>query len=286
MAGRATRPNCLITLHLQVGLRADQVRLCGGAHGRAVRAAADVDLSRQQGGRRQRRRERADIEETRQDQAENFRAGPRHAMLFIAIPPNMPSRFESAITSFITKMITWPPIRLGICCLFRNLENFVDYPEPHPVSALNRHSISICVDAAVIGNVVFNAHRPATCSMKNFLVPQARGAGASPVVHADPVPVATISIPAYPITAKMSLLNTYFGLAFPMLSTIVCIFVFKAAFEAVPSCSITTGAASMARRIAALILRGVVAAVEVGDRHQCRPRCSSGSRGKTSCCRC
>ena len=48
------------------------------------------------------------------------------------------------------------------------------------------------------------------------------------------IPFQATIIPAYLITAKMGLLNTYFGLAFPMLSTIVCIFVFKAAFEAVP----------------------------------------------------
>src|SRR6185436_20795277 len=49
------------------------------------------------------------------------------------------------------------------------------------------------------------------------------------------IPFQATIIPAYLITAKLNLLNTYFGLAFPMLSTIVCIFVFKAAFEAVPT---------------------------------------------------
>ena len=48
------------------------------------------------------------------------------------------------------------------------------------------------------------------------------------------IPFQATIIPAYLVTARMGLLNTYFGLAFPMLSTIVCIFVFKAAFEAVP----------------------------------------------------
>src|SRR5262245_18399694 len=48
------------------------------------------------------------------------------------------------------------------------------------------------------------------------------------------IPFQATIIPAYLITSQVGLLNSYRGLAFPLLSTIVCIFVFKAAFEAVP----------------------------------------------------
>jgi ABC-type glycerol-3-phosphate transport system permease component len=41
-------------------------------------------------------------------------------------------------------------------------------------------------------------------------------------------------IPAYLITGKLGLLDSYLGLALPMFSTIICIFVFKASFDAVP----------------------------------------------------
>ena len=49
------------------------------------------------------------------------------------------------------------------------------------------------------------------------------------------IPFQATIIPAYLITAKLGLLNSYVGLALPLLSTIVSIFVFKAAFEAVPA---------------------------------------------------
>ena len=48
------------------------------------------------------------------------------------------------------------------------------------------------------------------------------------------IPFQATIIPAYLITSQLGLLNSYLGLALPLLSTIVCIFVFKAAFEAVP----------------------------------------------------
>jgi ABC-type glycerol-3-phosphate transport system permease component len=48
------------------------------------------------------------------------------------------------------------------------------------------------------------------------------------------IPFQATIIPAYLITAKLGLLDTYLGLALPMFSTIICIFVFKASFDAVP----------------------------------------------------
>ena len=48
------------------------------------------------------------------------------------------------------------------------------------------------------------------------------------------IPFQTTIIPAYLITGKLGLLDSYLGLALPMFSTIICIFVFKASFDAIP----------------------------------------------------
>jgi ABC-type glycerol-3-phosphate transport system permease component len=48
------------------------------------------------------------------------------------------------------------------------------------------------------------------------------------------VPFQATIIPAYLITGKLGLLDSYLGLALPQFSTIICIFVFKASFDAVP----------------------------------------------------
>jgi ABC-type glycerol-3-phosphate transport system permease component len=48
------------------------------------------------------------------------------------------------------------------------------------------------------------------------------------------IPFQVTIIPAYLITKELGLLNTYLGMALPIMSTIVCIFVFKASFDAVP----------------------------------------------------
>lgn len=49
------------------------------------------------------------------------------------------------------------------------------------------------------------------------------------------VPFQATIIPAYLITAKLGLLDSYLGLALPQFSTIICIFVFKASFDAIPA---------------------------------------------------
>ena len=110
-----------------------------------------------------------------------------------------------------------------------HLFNFVDvwYLIPFPRYLLNSIIVSTI---AVAGNVVFNA-------MAGYALTR-QFAGRNMVLalflSCMLIPFQATIIPAYLITAKLSLLNTYFGLALPMLSTIVCIFVFKAAFEAVP----------------------------------------------------
>jgi ABC-type glycerol-3-phosphate transport system permease component len=48
------------------------------------------------------------------------------------------------------------------------------------------------------------------------------------------IPFQTTIIPAFLLTKYMGLLNSYLGLAFPLSSTIINIFVFKAAFDSIP----------------------------------------------------
>ncbi len=48
------------------------------------------------------------------------------------------------------------------------------------------------------------------------------------------IPFHATIIPAYLITAKLGLLNSYLGLGLPAFSHIICIFIFKASFDAIP----------------------------------------------------
>ena len=48
------------------------------------------------------------------------------------------------------------------------------------------------------------------------------------------IPFHATIIPAYLITAELGLLNTRLGLALPAFSHIICIFIFKASFDAIP----------------------------------------------------
>ena len=106
---------------------------------------------------------------------------------------------------------------------------FVDvwYLIPFPRYLLNSAVVSAL---AVAGNVAFNA-----MAAYALIMPfRGRRAIQLLLLACMLVPFQATIIPAYLITAKLGLLDSYLGLALPMLSTIVCIFVFKAAFEAVP----------------------------------------------------
>jgi ABC-type glycerol-3-phosphate transport system permease component len=107
--------------------------------------------------------------------------------------------------------------------------NFVDvwYLIPFPRYLLNSVIVSLL---AVAGNVVLNA-MAAYALTQNF---RGKKLVVLLLLSCMLIPFQATIIPAYLITSKLGLLNSYLGLAFPLLSTIVCIFVFKAAFEAVP----------------------------------------------------
>jgi ABC-type glycerol-3-phosphate transport system permease component len=49
------------------------------------------------------------------------------------------------------------------------------------------------------------------------------------------IPFHATIIPAFLLTKSFGLLNSHFGLAFPLLSTIICIFIFKGSFDAIPT---------------------------------------------------
>jgi len=110
-----------------------------------------------------------------------------------------------------------------------HLFNYVDvwYLIPFPRYLLN----SVIVSAiAVAGNLVLNA-LAGYALVRHFT---GRKLVLLLLLSCMLIPFQATIIPAYLITARLGLLNSYLGLALPQLSTIVCIFVFKASFEAVP----------------------------------------------------
>jgi len=90
---------------------------------------------------------------------------------------------------------------------------------------------SIIVSAiVVVANIVFNAMAGYSLT-KNF---PAKKAIILLFLSCMMIPFQVTIIPAYLITKKLGLLNTHLGMALPVCSTIICIFVFKASFDAIP----------------------------------------------------
>jgi len=110
-----------------------------------------------------------------------------------------------------------------------NLFHYVDvwYFIPFARYLLNSALVSLL---AVAGNLILNALAGYALA-QSFL---GRQAIILLLLSCMLIPFQATIIPAYLITARLGLLNSYLGLALPLLSTIVCIFVFKASFEAVP----------------------------------------------------
>jgi ABC-type glycerol-3-phosphate transport system permease component len=151
----------------------------------------------------------------------------RHAVLVVVSAIMLIPFYWVAKTAVTNENIySWPPRLLP---QNPHLYNFVDvwYLIPFPRYLLN----SVIVSAlAVSGNVVLNAlagyaltrHFPAKRLVILLLL------------SCMLIPFQATIIPAYLITARLGLLNTHLGLALPLLSTIICIFIYKASFEAVP----------------------------------------------------
>ncbi|NOY07257.1 MAG: carbohydrate ABC transporter permease, partial [Spirochaetes bacterium] len=111
-----------------------------------------------------------------------------------------------------------------------NLYNFVDvyYWIPFARYFLNSTIVSVIV---VISNIIFN-------SMAGFALCRSfPGKKAIILVYLGSImiPFQTTIIPAFLITKRLGLLNTHLGMALPLFSIIICIFVFKNSFEAIPS---------------------------------------------------
>jgi ABC-type glycerol-3-phosphate transport system permease component len=151
----------------------------------------------------------------------------RHAVLIVVSVIMLLPFYWVAKTAITDENIyAWPPRLLP---LSPHLFNFVDvwYLIPFPRYLFN----SVLVSAlAVAGNVTLNALAAYALTQK---FPGQRLVILL-LLSCMLIPFQATIIPAYLITARLGLLNTHLGLALPLLSTIVCIFIYKAAFEAVP----------------------------------------------------
>ena len=101
------------------------------------------------------------------------------------------------------------------------------YSIPFARYFLNSVAVSII---AVVCNVAFNA-------LAGYALTHGfRGKNAVMLLFLScmMVPFQATIIPAYLITGKLGLLDSWLGLALPQCSTIICIFVFKSSFDAVP----------------------------------------------------
>lgn len=123
-------------------------------------------------------------------------------------------------------IFAWPPSFLP---RDPHLFYYVDvwYAIPFALYFMN----SVIVSAiAILGNLIFNA-------MAGYALTR-EFTGKRLIlmlfISCMMVPFQTTIIPAYLITGRLGMLNTHLGLALPLLSTIICIFVFKASFDAVP----------------------------------------------------
>jgi ABC-type glycerol-3-phosphate transport system permease component len=131
---------------------------------------------------------------------------------------------KTAVTS--ENIYAYPPHFLPVQ---PQLFNFVDvwYLIPFPRYLLNSVIVSLI---AVTGNLILNAMAGYALTLP-FV---GRRSTIVLLLSCTLIPFQATIIPAYLITAHLHLLDSYLGLALPLLSTIVCIFIFKASFDAVP----------------------------------------------------
>ena len=110
-----------------------------------------------------------------------------------------------------------------------HLFNYVDvwYMIPFPRYLLNSVIVTLM---AVSGNLLFNTAAGYALT-RDF---PAKRWVVLLLLSCMLIPFQATIIPAYLITSWLGVLNTHLGIALPMLSTIICIFIFKASFEAVP----------------------------------------------------
>jgi len=126
-------------------------------------------------------------------------------------------------------------------------ENIFIYPpslipqDPHPFFYIDTwyyipfarylfNSVVVSV-LAIVANVVFNA-MAAYALTKHF---KGKSLVITLLLSCLMIPFQTTIVPAYLITGEIGLLNSYLGVALPTFSTIVCIFIYKASFDAIPT---------------------------------------------------
>src|SRR6185437_10314156 len=152
---------------------------------------------------------------------------PRHALLVVICAAMLVPFYWVLKTSLTGENIyAYPP---ALIPHHANLFHYVDvwYFIPFPRYLLNSIVVSVL---AVVGNLVLNA-------LAGYALSQpfvGRQSIILLLLSCMLIPFQATIIPAYLITARLGLLNAYLGLALPLLSTIICIFVFKSSFEAVP----------------------------------------------------
>lgn len=154
-------------------------------------------------------------------------AWPRHAIM-IAVCLLMLVPFYWVIKTSLTgeNIYAWPP---SIIPVNPHLFNYVDvwYLIPFPRYLLNSVIVTIM---AICGNLLFNTAAGYALT-KQF---PGRRWIVLLLLSCMLIPFQATIIPAYLITSWLGVLDTWLGIALPMLSTIICIFIFKASFEAVP----------------------------------------------------
>ena len=154
-------------------------------------------------------------------------AWPRHViMIVVSILMLIPFYWVLKTSLTGENIYAYPP---RILPADPHLFNYVDvwYLIPFPRYLLN----SVIVSAmAIAGSLLFNVAAGYALT-KDF---PGRRWMVLLLLSCMLIPFQATIIPAYLITSWLGVLDTWLGIALPLLSTIICIFVFKASFEAVP----------------------------------------------------
>jgi ABC-type glycerol-3-phosphate transport system permease component len=154
-------------------------------------------------------------------------AWPRHAIMVVVCTLMLVPFYWVVKTSLTGENIyAYPP---RILPTDPHLFNYVDvwYLIPFARYVLNSVLVSLMV---IAGNLLFNT-AAAYALTKDF---PAKRWVILLFLSCMLIPFQATIIPAYLITSWLGVLDTHLGIALPLLSTIICIFVFKASFEAVP----------------------------------------------------
>jgi ABC-type glycerol-3-phosphate transport system permease component len=164
---------------------------------------------------------------SRSDPMHRYPRWPLHVML-VAISFAMLLPFYWVLKTSLTgeNIFVYPP---SILPHHAQPFYYVDVWYFIPFARFLLNSVIVSV-LAIVANVVFNAMAAFALS-KSF---PGRGWIITLLLSCMMIPFQTTIVPAYLITGKLGLLNSYLGLALPTFSTIVCIFVYKASFDAIP----------------------------------------------------